>query len=82
MSRFGRMPAAAAVAYVAGPDGELQRSAGDRWGKSGEGEGGMIGIELVGVEGKVVMDFNCGGMFRAWVDDDGGMKCLVFKGEY
>lgn len=37
---------ARAVEWVAGPGGELQRSAGDRWGKSGEGEGGIIGKHL------------------------------------
>lgn len=72
---------ATAVTRVAGQDGELQRSAGDRWGRTGEGEGGIIGVECVVVRdelGRVVearsdvlMDFNCGGMFRAWVDDAG-----------
>lgn len=38
---------ASAVTQVAGPAGELQQSAGDRWGRTGEGEGGVIGIELV-----------------------------------
>lgn len=36
-----------AVRAVAGPEGELQRSAGDRWGQTGEGQGGIIGIEVV-----------------------------------
>ena len=68
---------------VAGPRGELQRSAGDRWGKTGEGEGGLIGIEYVeGVGGNVVADFNCGGMFRAWVDDFGVGRMRVFRGKY
>ena len=36
-----------AVATIAGPNGELQRSAGDRWGRTGEGQGGIIGIEVI-----------------------------------
>lgn len=35
-----------AIAAIAGPDGELQRSAGARWGRTGEGQGGIIGIEV------------------------------------
>ncbi|KAI1933684.1 hypothetical protein LOZ66_006328 [Ophidiomyces ophidiicola] len=35
-----------AVTEMCGPDGELQQSAGDRWGHTGEGVGGMIGIEI------------------------------------
>ena len=71
-----------AVSQVAGPGGELQRSAGDRWGKTGEGEGGMIGIELVDGVGVVVADFNCGGMFRTWVDEKGAGRMRVFKERY
>ena len=71
-----------AVTQIAGPGGELQQSAGDRWGKTGEGEGGIIGIELVDGKGKIVFDFNCGGMFRTWVDDDGEEKVMVFKCKY
>lgn len=71
-----------AVNQMAGSEGELQRSAGDRWGETGEGEGGIIGIELVGGRGKVVFDFNCGGMFRCWVDDHGRERVMVFKDEY
>ncbi|PSK34126.1 Isoaspartyl peptidase [Elsinoe australis] len=71
-----------AVSKMAGPDGLLQESAEDRWGKTGEGEGGIIGIELVGGIGKVVSDFNCRGMFRAWVDDDGQGQMMVFKDDY
>lgn len=69
-----------ALSGVAGPKGELQRSAGDRFGKTGEGEGGMIGIEsfvlrdaderIVGTGSEILMDYNCGGMYRAWVDDN------------
>ena len=72
-----------AVTAVAGPNGMLQQSAGDRWLKSGEGEGGMIGIELgEDGQGRVVADFNCGGMFRAWIDGDGEERVMVFRGEY
>ncbi|KAI5459288.1 nucleophile aminohydrolase [Mariannaea sp. PMI_226] len=81
MARWKPEPGAAAVTHVAGPGGELQLSAGDRWGRSGEGEGGIIGIEcavvrdgsgrVVDVRSEVLMDFNCGGMFRAWIDDEG-----------
>ncbi|KAL8949351.1 MAG: hypothetical protein Q9222_004537 [Ikaeria aurantiellina] len=68
---------ASAVREIAGPGGELQRSAGDRWGKTGEGEGGIIGIEVVDGIGKVVADFNCGGMFRSWIDDDGKERVMI-----
>lgn len=85
---------AEAVSSVVGPGGELQRSAGRRWGKTGEGEGGMIGIEADTEkgrsswlkEGKVVFDFNCGGMWRAWVEEDVNGKdrerVMVFREEY
>ena len=83
ISRFSlpNLPLAACVTQVAGQGGELQRSAGDRWGVTGEGEGGIIGIELIGEEGKVVWDLNCGGMFRTWVDDDGKEQVRVFREE-
>ncbi|KAE8392814.1 nucleophile aminohydrolase [Aspergillus alliaceus] len=90
-----------AVAAVAGPGGELQRSAGGRWGVTGEGEGGIIGIEaevevdentglpVFGEElgrGKVVFGFNCGGMWRAWVEEDGSgndiENVMVFREPY
>jgi L-asparaginase len=72
-----------AVTAVAGPNGMLQQSAGDRWLNSGEGEGGMIGIELEeDGQGRVVADFNCGGMFRAWIDETGEERARVFRGEY
>ncbi|KAH7312163.1 nucleophile aminohydrolase [Stachybotrys elegans] len=81
MARFKPEPGADAVTHVAGPGGELQRSAGERWMKTGEGEGGMIGIECAVVRGEdgglvearaaILQDYNCGGMFRAWIDDDG-----------
>lgn len=81
MARWKGISSAKALTAVTGPDGELQRSAGDRWMVTGEGEGGMIGIESVVVrdaEGNIVdsrsdivQDHNCPGMFRAWVDDSG-----------
>ena len=70
-----------AVSNIAGPLGALQLSAEDRWHKTGEGEGGIIGIEFVGGEGKIVADFNCGGMFRCWVDDTGRERMAVFRNE-
>ncbi|KAI4606893.1 hypothetical protein J4E80_009972 [Alternaria sp. BMP 0032] len=78
-SRFSGSSLSSATTWMAGPDGELQRSAGDRWGATHEGTGGIIGIELVGSKATVVQDFNCGGMFRAWTDDDGSPRCLVFR---
>ncbi|RMZ10841.1 hypothetical protein D0860_03664 [Hortaea werneckii] len=76
-------PLQASVSSIAGPEGQLQRSAGERWGTTGEGEGGMIGIDFVeGVGGTVVADFNCGGMFRAWEDENGGGgRMAVFRTE-
>jgi L-asparaginase len=89
-----------AITSIAGLGGELQRSAGKRWEQgTGEGEGGMIGIEILGGEkkGNVVADFNCEGMWRAWIDDKGDdgdgngdgegegkvrVKVMVFREEY
>jgi L-asparaginase len=90
MSRFGSqsltpVTLARAVTFVAGPGGEIQQSAGDRWQKTFEGQGGIIGIELHEDEkkGKVVFDFNCGGLWRAWFDERTGKpRVMVFKGEY
>ena len=73
---------ASAVNQIAGVGGELQRSAGDRWSKTGEGEGGIIGIELMEGKGEVIFDFNCGGMFRCWVDGRGKERVMVFKNDY
>ncbi|KAI9696508.1 MAG: hypothetical protein M1820_008136 [Bogoriella megaspora] len=75
------VPLQYALKLVAGPGGDLQQSAGDRWKKTGEGEGGMIAIELVEQEGYIAFDFNCGGMFRAWVDDQGQRRCMIFRDE-
>ncbi|KAL4873044.1 hypothetical protein BDV12DRAFT_115881 [Aspergillus spectabilis] len=97
--RFSQMTVslADAVTAVAGADGELQRSAGKRWNKTSEGQGGIIGIEAEFNDddstaasdlrrGKVVFDFNCEGMFRAWVEEDrdGSEKerVMVFKEPY
>lgn len=97
MARFSphEVSAAAAVTAIAGPGGELQRSAGPRWHKTGEGEGGIIGIEArvedsaedgQTLRGTVVFDFNCGGMWRAWVETgvDGYEveRVMVFRDEY
>ncbi|KAH8711964.1 nucleophile aminohydrolase [Phaeosphaeriaceae sp. PMI808] len=78
-SRFSHTSLSTATSWMAGRGGELQQSAGDRWGKTNEGTGGMIGIEVVGDRANVVYDFNCGGMFRAWVDDEWNVKCLIFR---
>jgi len=64
---------------MTGPGGELQRSAGDRWRRTHEGTGGMIGIEVLGEQATVVQDYNCGGMCRAWTEEDGEQKCLIFR---
>jgi L-asparaginase len=78
-SRFSRIPLSSATSWMAGRGGELQKSAGNRWGKTQEGAGGMIGIKVVGDKANVVFDYNCGGLFRAWVDDDGKNRCLIFR---
>lgn len=70
-----------AVTAVAGPHGQLERSAEDRWLKSGEGEGGMIGIEVCDGRSEIVFDYNCGGMFHAWIDDVGCHRFEVFQDE-
>jgi len=77
-----------AVSEITGPGGDLVKSAGDRWKKTGEGEGGIIGIELSVVEGEegegtIVLDYNCGGMFRAFVNEGGKAVMRVWKeGQY
>lgn len=80
IARWGGVPSAQALTAVTGPGGQLQKSAGDRWMMTGEGEGGMIGIEsivvrdahgdIVQARNVILQDHNCPGMFRAWVDDD------------
>ncbi|KXT04635.1 hypothetical protein AC578_2098 [Pseudocercospora eumusae] len=70
-----------AITAVAGPNGQLQQSAADRWQKTGEGEGGIIGIELRDGEGHVVFDYNCGGMFHAWIDTTGHPRFKLFQND-
>ena len=90
MARFGSSPSsivslATAVSAIAGPGGELQQSAGDRWGKAFEGQGGIIGIVASSDQkaGQVVFDFNCGGMWHAWLDNETGKpRVMVFHDEY
>jgi L-asparaginase len=91
-----RISLSKALAAITGPGGELQRSAGDRWRKTGEGQGGIIGIEvsqdseLDGSgrrKGKVVFDFNCGGLWRTYYESDdktGKMvpRVMVLRHEY
>jgi L-asparaginase len=87
-SRYGRRrtPLATAVTAIAGPGGELQQSAGGRFGSTGEGEGGLIGIEASSDgSSNVVFDFNCGGMWRAYYELADGKekpKVMVFRDEY
>lgn len=78
-SRFSAKPLSKATTWMVGRGGELQKSAADRWGKTGEGQGGMIGIEVVGEKVDVLFDYNCGGLFRAWTEENGSMKCLIFR---
>jgi len=78
-ARFGRTSLSDALPWMTGPGGELQRSAGDRWRRTHEGTGGMIGIEVLGEQATVVQDYNCGGMCRAWTEEDGEQKCLIFR---
>jgi L-asparaginase len=91
IARWSGVATAEALRRIAGRGGELQKSAADRWGKTGEGEGGMIGIEAVVVResssgnvvesrSNILQDFNCGGMFRAWIDDDGRPVMRIFDG--
>ncbi|KAK5653822.1 hypothetical protein OQA88_7981 [Cercophora sp. LCS_1] len=89
IARYAVVSSAEALGRVSGPGGELQRSAGDRWGRTGEGEGGMIGIEsvvvrrrdgvVVGARSEILQDYNCGGMFRAWVDESGNVVVRIWR---
>ncbi|KKA27701.1 hypothetical protein TD95_002369 [Thielaviopsis punctulata] len=90
LAQFRPMRLQTALSAVAGRGGKLESSAGDRFGRTGEGEGGMIGIESVVVrrgdkvvfsQAQIVQDHNCGGMFRAWIDDDGKAVVRIFNGE-
>ncbi|KAI1125585.1 L-asparaginase precursor [Nemania abortiva] len=81
IARWAGVSSSEAVSRIVGRGGELEKSAGWRWGKTGEGEGGMIGIECAIARDKsgavlysrseILQDHNCAGMFRAWIRDDG-----------
>ncbi|KAK1572782.1 asparaginase [Colletotrichum navitas] len=91
VARRKPLSGAEAVSFVSGPGGELQKSAGERWRVTGEGEGGVIGIEVavardaegrvVGARSAVLQDFNCNGMYRAWVGDDGRAYAKIYRGD-
>lgn len=91
ISRYRGDPLRDAIAEITGSNGELQRSAGKRWKKTGEGEGGIIGVEskVVRCHGDdiyahssfIVDDYNCGGMFRAFIDDSEQAICRVWRKE-
>lgn len=78
-----------AIDEISGPGGELEKSAGNRWHKTGEGEGGIIGIELrvlVDTHGDtrsatsyIADNFNCGGMYRAAVNSNGRAIMRAFR---
>ncbi|RPA72050.1 N-terminal nucleophile aminohydrolase [Ascobolus immersus RN42] len=62
---------------MVGSGGEMEKA-----GPTGKGQGGIIGIEHSGTgESSIVWDLNCGGMFRAYMDDDGQVKVAVFADE-
>ncbi|KAJ4417516.1 hypothetical protein N0V85_001811 [Neurospora sp. IMI 360204] len=89
IARYSVLPSTVALTKVAGPSGELQKSAEDRWGKTGEGEGGIIGLESVVVRdangnvvetrSEILQDYNCGGMYRAWIDEEGVAYARIFR---
>ncbi|GAP88427.1 putative L-asparaginase precursor [Rosellinia necatrix] len=91
IARWASVSASDAVNRVVGRGGELQQSAGPRWGKVGEGEGGMIGIECAIAKDKsgamlysrseILQDHNCAGMFRAWIRDDGLPEMKIWHGD-
>ncbi|KAF4632976.1 hypothetical protein G7Y89_g5145 [Cudoniella acicularis] len=78
-----------AITEISGPGGEMVKSAGDRWRKTGEGEAGIIGLELTVVvdehgnmksaSSEIVDDYNCGGMYRAAIDKNGKAVMRVWK---
>jgi L-asparaginase len=88
-ARYGRQLTSYAIRSIAGQDGALQESAGDRWNVTGEGEGGMIGIDctvlrdedgnVVGADSEIIQAHNCGGLFRAWIDDEGETVVKIFE---
>jgi L-asparaginase len=89
IARWTGLPSSEALSRIAGRGGELEKSAGSRWGKTGEGEGGMIGIECVvtrDISGTVIctrseilQDHNCAGMFRAWIKEDGLPEMSIWQ---
>ncbi|KAI1341131.1 L-asparaginase precursor [Xylariaceae sp. FL0016] len=91
IARWGRFSGASAVNQIVGRGGELQKSAGPRWGKTGEGEGGMIGIECIVtrdgsgsvsyVKSEILQDHNSEGMLRAWIQDDGKPAVKIWHGD-
>lgn len=90
IARWTGVCASDAVNRITGRGGELEKSAGSRWGKTGEGEGGMIGIEcaiamdesgtVLYSRSKILQDHNCAGMFRAWIGDDGLPEMKIWHG--
>jgi L-asparaginase len=89
----GRTSLQKAVTEITGPGGDLQKSAGNRWKKTGEGEGGIVGIEctivtdeddeVAGSVSHIVEDYNCGGMFRASITMEGKAICRIWRpGQY
>ena len=78
-ARFSQTSLSDALTWMVGPGGELQRSAGDRWRRTHEGTGGMIGIEVAKGKATVVQDYNCGGMLRAWTEEDGQHQSRIFR---
>jgi len=78
-----------AIDEISGPGGDLEKSAGNRWHKTGEGEGGIIGLELqvvidsngekVSASSYIADSFNCGGMFRAAVIANGKATMRAFR---
>ncbi|KAF4471341.1 hypothetical protein FALBO_1744 [Fusarium albosuccineum] len=97
MVRFGNADLGEALTAVAGPGGELQSCAGNRWQITGEGRGGMIGIEaevpIQGLrrvdelgKGKLVYDFNGPSLWRGWIEtgdnDQVEAKVMVFRDEF
>ncbi len=41
-----------------------------------DGDGGIIGVDK---DGGIVLDFNCSGMYRGWVGEDGSCRTAIFK---
>lgn len=85
----GKTSLQAAINEISGSGGELAKSAGNRWGRTGEGEGGIIGVEMTiltdengntkSAVSNIAYDFNCGGMFCAAVNRHGKAIMRVWK---